>query len=50
MPDTTLAVVNAVLSGVNLLALLTTVFFGGRWAGRVDTRLDHLERRRENKL
>lgn len=38
-----LTVLNTVISGVTLLALVTIAFHGGRWMGRVDVRLDHLE-------
>ncbi len=44
MSPVALALTNAILGGVNLLVLLAIAFHGGRWMGRVETRIDHLER------
>ena len=45
-PDA-LPIVNAIIGGVNLLALLAVATQAGRWMGRVDIRLDHLERHQQ---
>lgn len=39
-----LVFVNTIISAVNLIALLSIAFFGGRWTGRVEVRLEHLEK------
>jgi len=39
----TAAVVNLVIGAVNLALLIGIAFQSGRWMGRVETRLDHLE-------
>ena len=38
-----MAIGTAILSGINTAAVLTIAWRGGRWTGRVDTRLDHVE-------
>ncbi len=38
-----IAIVTLVLGSVNLLTLLALAFHIGRWTGRVEVRLDHLE-------
>lgn len=45
MSPETAALVNVVLGGVNLLALLGIAFSGGHWMGRVEVRLDYLEKK-----
>jgi hypothetical protein len=47
MDAATLPMVNAIIGAVNLVTLLMVAFTGGRWMGRVETRLDHLEKKGE---
>ena len=43
MTNEPVAVVTLILGSVNLLTLLALAFHIGRWTGRVEVRLDHLE-------
>ena len=45
MTGETLVLVNTIIGAVNLGALVILAFHGGRWMGRVDVRLDHLEKK-----
>jgi hypothetical protein len=36
--------VNAIIGAVNLVVLIAIAFHGGRWMGKVEVRLDHLEK------
>lgn len=47
MPGDVMPIVSAVIGAINFITLLVIAFTGGRWMGRVEVRLDHLERRRK---
>ena len=45
----TLAIVDTIIGGVNLILLVSIAFSGGRWMGRVETRIEVLERHMSSK-
>jgi hypothetical protein len=41
-----LSIANTIISGVNLLTLIVIAFKGGHWMGRVEVRIETLEKPR----
>lgn len=45
MPAESLVIVNTIIAAVNLALLISIAFYAGKWMGRVEVRIEQLEKK-----